>query len=179
MFRNYFHIYRSSGVHSNGYSLVRKCVEASGLTWNDTAPFEPGQPLGQALLRPTRIYVRTLLPLIKAGLLKGMAHITGGGLLDNLPRVLPNDVLAVVDIPLSGWVLPPVFQWLQSIAKLPQDELLRTFNCGVGMVIVVSPEKQWEVQSLLREAGEDVLLLGSLEKRTNQSLPQVKVIGEL
>ena len=98
---------RSSGVHSNGYSLVRKCVEKSGLTWEDPAPFQPEAPLGHALLAPTRIYVAALLPLIKNGLLKGMAHITGGGLLDNLPRVLPDSLAAEVDPALGDWTLPP------------------------------------------------------------------------
>lgn len=136
---------RSSGVHSNGYSLVRKCVERSGLSWHDPAPFQPSDTLGDALLCPTKIYVANLMPLVKSGLLKGMAHITGGGLLDNLPRVLPDHLAAVVDLPSSGWELPPVFKWLQTLAHLPQNELLRTFNCGVGMVLVVCPTHVDEV----------------------------------
>jgi phosphoribosylaminoimidazole synthetase len=182
---------RSSGVHSNGYSLVRKCVEKSGLSWNDPAPFAPGQTLGTALLAPTRIYVALLMPLVKEGLLNGMAHITGGGLLDNLPRVLPDDIDALVDIPASGWQLPPVFRWLQSQANLPQKELLRTFNCGVGMVLVVNPKNVDRVMQVLHQAGEtDALNLGRLVKRGSvpiptsmevegEELPQVVCLGEL
>ena len=110
---------RSSGVHSNGYSLVRKCVERSGLAWTDPSPFQPelGLSLGDALLCPTKIYVKALLPLVKEGLVKGMAHITGGGLLDNLPRVLSEDLVAVVDVAASGWELSPVFRWLQVLDR--------------------------------------------------------------
>jgi phosphoribosylamine--glycine ligase/phosphoribosylglycinamide formyltransferase/phosphoribosylformylglycinamidine cyclo-ligase/phosphoribosylamine--glycine ligase/phosphoribosylformylglycinamidine cyclo-ligase len=171
---------RSSGVHSNGYSLVRRCVDKSGLSWNDPCPFENGTSLGEALLRPTRIYVKALLPLIKSELLKGMAHITGGGLLDNLPRVLPHGVEAVVDMDASGWKLPPVFSWLQSIANLPQDELLRTFNCGVGMVLVVAPSNVHAVLKALAALNEpEPLLLGELRVSSGSSEPQVRVVGTL
>ena len=170
---------RSSGVHSNGYSLVRKIVEKSGLSWSDPAPFNPTMPLGEALLCPTRIYVKVLLPFIRSGRLKGMAHITGGGLLDNLPRVLPNNVTAVVDVEKAGWALPPVFNWLQSIAKLPQTELLRTFNCGLGMILVVSPEEAQAIIDDLRTVGEDVLMLGLLRERRGAEEKQVQVIGRV
>jgi phosphoribosylaminoimidazole synthetase len=171
---------RSSGVHSNGYSLVRRCVEKSGLGWEDVCPFAPGQRLGPALLTPTRIYVKALMPLIKADLLRGMAHITGGGLLDNLPRVLPADLEAVVDAVAAGWKLPPVFRWLQSVANLPQEELLRTFNCGVGMVLVVAPEYVSEVLQMLATSGEDrPLMLGRLQQRIAASSPQVVMIGDV
>ena len=170
---------RSSGVHSNGYSLVRKCVEKSGLTWEDPAPFQPGTPLGAALLEPTRIYVAALLPLIKQGLLKGMAHITGGGLLDNLPRVLTDDIAAVVDPVAGGWTLPPVFQWLQTLANLPQHELLRTFNCGVGMVLVVDATKADAVMAALLAGGEDrPMRLGVLTARAAGSA-QVVMTGDV
>ena len=129
----------STGVHSNGFSLVRKCVERSGLQWDDAAPFQQGYTLGEALLTPTRIYVKAVLPLVRRRFVKALAHITGGGLLDNLPRVLPPGLVAEIDIARGGWQLPPVFKWLQSVAHLPQEELLRTFNCGVGMVLVVDP----------------------------------------
>lgn len=159
---------KSSGIHSNGYSLVRKCVEKSGLSWEDAAPFdEAGRALGAALLTPTRIYVSTLLPLVKAGLIKGMAHITGGGLLDNLPRVLPDGICAVIEAEAAGWQLPPVFKWLQSLCNLPQHELLRTFNCGIGMVVVVAADKLDEVNALLVANGEEDYFqnLGYLQKR--------------
>lgn len=174
---------RSSGVHSNGYSLVRKCVEKSGLGWQDPAPFQAGSKLGEALLTPTRIYVKTLMPLIKeGGLIKGLAHITGGGLLDNVPRILADDQIADVNITTSGWHLPPVYSWLQSIAKLPQSELLRTFNCGIGMVIVVPVDKVEYVLSRLAVTEAEFnppYLLGSIQTRSSPDAAQVRVTGEL
>ena len=119
------------------------------------APYESspsGQTLGEALLCPTRLYVKHMLPLIKRGLTKGMAHITGGGLLENIPRILPHDTAAFLDFKAAGLTLPPVFRWLQQYANLPQTELLRTFNCGIGMVIVVAPEDKDIVLDTLRES---------------------------
>eukprot|EP01039_Chlorochromonas_danica_P009330 gene9328-10298_t len=168
----------SSGVHSNGYSLVRKCVERSGLTWSAAAPFQPSLSLAEALLVPTRIYVKALMPLIKKKVVKGMAHITGGGLLDNLPRILPESLAALVDVKQSGWQLPPVFQWLQSIANLPQQELLRTFNCGIGMVVVVGREDVEEVIADLEQDCGPVLRLGELIAKPVNS-EAVIVEGEL
>lgn len=173
----------SSGVHSNGFSLVRKCVEKSGLKWSDPCPYQAGCDLATALLCPTKIYVKSLMPLIKQKLLKGMAHITGGGLLDNVPRVLPTGSVALVNIDKSGWTLPPVFKWLQGLANLPQEELLRTFNCGLGMVLVVAKEDAEQVMSTLRTGidGEDCIdpyFLGEIIDR-NGDEPQVKVIGEI
>ena len=171
---------RSSGVHSNGYSLVRKCVEKSGLKWTDTAPFDESRSLGEALLTPTRLYVSLLLPLIKAKLIKGMAHITGGGLLDNLPRVLPDNVQANIDFEKNNWKLPSVFQWLQSQANLPQDELLRTFNCGIGMVVVVDPTLLTEVLEQLQLLNEnDYLIIGELKQRETNTSVQVITNGIL
>eukprot|EP01035_Chromulina_nebulosa_P019941 gene19941-25907_t len=161
----------SSGVHSNGYSLVRKCVEKSGLQWTDQAPYITDQTisLGESLLTPTRIYVSTLLPLIKLGLIKGMAHITGGGLLDNLPRVLPNDLAAFIDLQSSGWSLPPVFEWLNSIANLNKSELFRTFNCGIGMVLVIDPNNLQTIQTKFNELNEKYYVIGDLRERENRS----------
>lgn len=173
---------RSSGVHSNGYSLVRKCVQKAGLAWGDAAPFQPELSLGEALLCPTRIYVRTLLPLIKAGLIKGMAHITGGGLLDNLPRILSAELGATVDAEAAGWTLPPVFKWLQSIANLPQSELLRTFNCGIGMVVVVAAADADTVLTRLQELEGPAfppLRLGSITSRIDTTGPQVLMRGDV
>lgn len=137
--------------------------------------------LGEALLTPTRLYVSLLLPLIRQKLLKGLAHITGGGLLDNLPRVLPPALDAVIDIASSGWTLPPVFRWLQTIAQLPQNELLRTFNCGVGMVLVIGDDCLTEVLQSLRDSGEDILVLGQLVPATDQCQKQsgIRIIGDL
>jgi phosphoribosylaminoimidazole synthetase len=171
----------SSGVHSNGYSLVRKCVERSGLGWGDPCPFEAGPvTLAEALLRPTKIYVKQLLPLVKKGWVKGMAHITGGGLLDNLPRVLPQDLCAEVHLLEARWLLPPVFKWLQDQARLPQEEMLRTFNCGVGMVLVVGADLVDLVLEEVTKTGENdasPMVLGKLIKRAEPDMAQVKIIG--
>ena len=126
----------SSGVHSNGYSLVRRIVERAGLQWSDDAPFQAGSTLGEALMEPTRIYVKPVLAALKAGLnIKALAHITGGGITENLPRVLPENISAVVE--LNAIHVPPVFGWLAAKGGVAQTEMLRTFNCGIGMILVV------------------------------------------
>lgn len=147
----------SSGVHSNGFSLVRKIVEGTNHDWNTPAPFG-GNTLGEALLTPTRIYVSACLAALKTGHLKGLAHITGGGLTENLPRVFPEGLGASVD--LDGWPLPPVFQWLIRNADLQQAEALKTFNCGIGMVAVVAPEFVNLCKESLENAGETVFQIG-------------------
>jgi phosphoribosylformylglycinamidine cyclo-ligase len=166
----------SSGVHANGFSLVRRVVERSGLGWNDPAPFAKGKTLGAALLTPTRIYVRPLLQAMRATkAIKALAHITGGGLTENIPRVLPASLAA--EINLSSFDLPPVFSWLQSEAALDDAEMLRTFNCGVGMVIVVAHAEADAVEAALREAGESPWHLGRLDLRQGQD--GVRVLGTL
>ena len=127
----------SSGPHSNGYSLIRKVVERSGLGWNDAAPFAD-RALGEVLLEPTRIYVGDVLPLLRSGRVKGLAHITGGGLTENLPRALPDHLSADVDY--SAWDRPAVFQWLQETGGIAESEMRRAFNCGIGMVLVVGAD---------------------------------------
>jgi len=129
----------STGVHSNGFSLVRKIVENEGLSWDAPAPFAPGQTLGEAFLTPTKIYVKETLPLIQAGLVKALCHITGGGLPENLPRILPERVGAKVRA--ASWDRPAVFTWLQKAGGIDDFEMLRTFNSGIGMVLVVSAEE--------------------------------------
>ncbi|VDC30774.1 phosphoribosylformylglycinamidine cyclo-ligase [Pseudogemmobacter humi] len=153
----------SNGVHSNGYSFVRKVVELSGLSWSDACPWGEGS-LGEALLAPTRLYVRQALAAIRAGGVHGLAHITGGGLTENPPRVLPGDNLAC-EIDLSAWQLPPVFRWLASTANMSEPELLKTFNCGIGMILVVAPGRADAIASLLAEAGESVSRLGRVIAR--------------
>lgn len=148
----------SSGVHSNGFSLVRRVVEASGLGWNAAAPFAAGETVGRALMAPTRIYVKSLLALHHAGLLKAAAHITGGGLPGNLPRVLPAGTRAVID---TAWPVPPVFTWLAHAGGVAPAEMLRVFNCGVGMVIVTADPGAAE--AALRASGETVCRLGRIE----------------
>lgn len=148
----------SSGVHSNGYSLVRHIVKQQGLPWDAPAPFSPGQTLAEALMTPTRIYVKSLLPLLKQGFIKALAHITGGGLLENIPRVLPAELGAELRLP----ALPAVFDWLQQAGKVPADEMWRTFNCGIGMVLVVSSGQEEAIRKALQTAGESVMTLGQL-----------------
>jgi phosphoribosylformylglycinamidine cyclo-ligase len=148
----------SSGVHSNGFSLVRRIVEASGLRWTDPAPFAPDRTLGQALMTPTRIYVRSMLALHRAGLLKAAAHITGGGLPGNLPRVLPDGLSAALT---TTWPVPPVFHWLARTGGVAAVEMLRVFNCGVGMALVVSDADA--AMRLLEAEGETVSRIGTIE----------------
>ncbi|RVV99351.1 phosphoribosylformylglycinamidine cyclo-ligase [Mesobaculum littorinae] len=150
----------SDGLHSNGFSLVRRVVERAGLGWDAAAPFADG-PLGPALLTPTRLYVRAVLDAMRAGGLHAAAHITGGGLTENLPRVLPDGMGARID--LGAWRLPPVFTWLGEAGGLDEAELLRTFNAGIGMVLVVAPEVAEVRAAELTAAGETVVRLGHVE----------------
>jgi len=148
----------SSGVHSNGFSLVRRICAGTGLGWDDAAPFAPELTLGQALMTPTRLYVHAVLALHRAGLLRAAAHITGGGLPGNVPRVLPEGVCAVID---QAWPVPPVFGWLAAAGQVDQAEMLSVFNCGIGMVLVVSD--QAAALSLLETLGEAAFPLGRVE----------------
>ena len=147
----------SDGVHSNGYSFVRKVVELSGLGWDAPAPFADGA-LGAALLVPTRLYVKPALAAVRAGGVHALAHITGGGLTENLPRVLPEGLGA--EINLGAWMLPPVFRWLAGTAGMAEAELLKTFNCGIGMIAVVAQERAEALTALLSGLGETVVPLG-------------------
>ncbi len=152
----------SSGPHSNGYSLIRKIVEISGLSWDDTSPFADGQTLGQSLITPTRLYVKSLLPLIRSGKISGLAHITGGGLTDNTPRMLPKRLRAEFDF--ESWERPAVFKWLQETGNVSEDEMRRAFNCGIGMVICVKPNDVMEILSALEESGETANVIGQLRQ---------------
>ena len=151
----------SSGVHSNGYSLVRKIVESSGITLSAPAPFAPVATLGGALLTPTRLYVKSCLRAIReTGAVKGLAHITGGGFTDNIPRVLPEGLGVRID--LAGLTVLPVFKWLAHQGHVAEREMLRTFNCGVGMVAIVRRDAVQQVVDVLTQAGERVSLLGEV-----------------
>jgi phosphoribosylformylglycinamidine cyclo-ligase len=151
----------SSGVHSNGYSLVRKVVEASDLAWSAPAPFDSGRSLGEAMLTPTRIYVASCLAAIReSGAVKGLAHITGGGFPDNIPRVLPKGLGVRVD--LGRIAVPPVFRWLARAGGIAQSEMLRTFNCGIGMIAIVEPGAVDAVAALFERHGERVVRLGEV-----------------
>ncbi|MCA0919893.1 phosphoribosylformylglycinamidine cyclo-ligase [Pseudooceanicola nanhaiensis] len=148
----------SDGVHSNGYSLVRKVVEVSGLGWDAACPFGEGT-LGEALLTPTRLYVKPALAAVRAGGVHALAHITGGGLTENLPRVIEG---FGAEIDLSAWSLPPVFQWLRAQGGTDQADLLKTFNCGIGMVVVVAADQAEALTTLLEGEGETVFRLGTV-----------------
>ena len=156
----------SSGIHSNGYSLVRRLVADADLKPDDPAPFDPALSLSDALLTPTRIYVRGVLAAIGAGGVRGMAHITGGGLIENVPRCLPDSVAAMIH--LDALSPPPVFGWLQRAGDVERDEMLRTFNCGVGMVLMVAADAEDRVTQALRAAGEEPFRLGSLVEREGE-----------
>ena len=150
----------SSGPHSNGYSLIRRVVESTGLKWGDAAPFADGETLGEALMTPTRIYVRSVLPLMRRDLVGGGAHITGGGLIENPPRAVAPDLAPRFDW--GAWTLPPVFAWLQRVAGIADEELRRTFNCGVGFVLIVAPADVPAVLADLLESGETAFVCGEL-----------------
>ena len=150
----------SSGPHSNGYSLIRKVVELSGLSWDAPCPFSDGQTLAQALLMPTKLYPAATLPLIRANLFKGLAHITGGGLTDNIPRMLPKNLAPILDW--QAWTIPPVFQWLQATGGISDIEMARTFNCGIGLVACVDPQNIAEVLEAWIDLGENPIVLGEV-----------------
>jgi phosphoribosylformylglycinamidine cyclo-ligase len=163
----------ASGVHSNGFSLVRRIVEAGNAGLGDPAPFAAGKSLGEALLEPTRIYVKPVLALHRAGLLKAAAHITGGGLPGNLPRVLPDGTVAVVDA--TAWPVPPVFGWLARTGGVVPEEMLRVFNCGIGMALVVEPEKAEAAIALLKEHGETAYRIGRIEAGKGEAAGEAEV----
>lgn len=149
----------SDGVHSNGYSFVRKVVALSGLGWDMPAPFADDR-LGAALLTPTRLYVKPALAAVRAGGVHALAHITGGGLTENPPRVVPDGMACQID--LSSWTLPAVFRWLAETAQMSEAELLKTFNCGIGMILIVSADRAEAVAQLLTEQGESVTRMGQI-----------------
>ena len=157
----------SSGTHSNGYSLIRKIVEKSGASYASPAPFDRSMSLGEALLRPTRIYVKPLLAVLRgAGLIKALAHITGGGLVENIPRVLPKSAAAEID--LAALPYPDVFGWLGQEGDVSQEEMLRTFNCGVGMIVVAEARESTRLTRELEDLGEKVVQLGSIVERRGE-----------
>ena len=150
----------SSGPHSNGYSLIRRIVELSGLGWDAPSPFSDNQTLAQALMTPTRIYIESVLPLAKAGVIAGCAHITGGGLIENPPRAIAEGLVPRFDW--GGWDLPPVFRWMAETGGVSEHEMRRTFNCGVGLMLIVSPRDAEAVLAALVNAGEAAFVCGEL-----------------
>ncbi len=159
----------SSGVHSNGFSLVRRIVGASGLGWEEAAPWAEGETLAGALMRPTQIYVRSVLALHRAGLLRAAAHITGGGLPGNVPRMLPDGMRAVLDS--GAWPMPPVFRWLAQAGGVTPEEMLRVFNCGVGIALVVRDAAA--AVALLAEHGETAFRIGVIEAMDGPAAAQI------
>ena len=152
----------SSGLHSNGFSLVRRVVERSGFDYAKPAPFAPDKSLAETLLVPTRLYVNACRAALKAGA-HAFAHITGGGLIDNIPRVLPDHLAAELDA--TRWELPPVFRWLAESAKIERSEMARTFNCGIGMVAIVAPRDAAAARAAMEQAGERIIEIGRIVKR--------------
>ncbi|WP_029039853.1 phosphoribosylformylglycinamidine cyclo-ligase [Cucumibacter marinus] len=153
----------SDGVHSNGFSLVRRIADSAGLRWDNRAPFEDAT-LGEALLAPTRIYVKSLLAALRAGMpIKGLAHITGGGLIENIPRVLPKPLAVEIDLSLID--VPPVFSWLAAAGGVSEPEMYRTFNCGVGMIVIAPREYADELIGFFAAQGESARVIGHLAER--------------
>ncbi len=164
----------SSGIHSNGYSLVRRIIEDRGFAYSDPCPFEAGKSIGEAFLAPTKIYVKSCLKAIRAGHVKALSHITGGGFLENVPRVLPKNTEAVIDS--SAWELPAVFNFLREQGNIETREMARTFNCGIGMVLVIAPESVDEAMGILTSEGETVYRLGEIIK--GEGKPTCRVNGK-
>lgn len=155
----------SSGVHSNGFSLVRKVVSESGLEYSAVAPFAGDKTLAAALLEPTRIYVKSCLELCKADLAKAFAHITGGGFIENIPRVLPENLAA--EVAFGSWEFLPVFKWLAESGNITMPEMLRTFNCGIGMIVVVDPSHSEDAIKILRDNKEKAVVIGEIIARND------------
>ncbi len=182
----------SDGLHSNGFSLVRMLCADAGLGWDDPAPFDPARPLGEALLTPTRIYVRSVLAALKRRAPKrqtpkrqapggqenagigALAHITGGGLTGNIPRILPPGL--GVDLDGGAWPIPPVFAWLRAAGRLDPAEMAQTFNCGLGMVAIAAPDAAGDAEARLREQGETVTRIGTVVPR-DAGAPAVRIAG--
>lgn len=148
----------SSGAHSNGFSLIRKIVEKAGISYAEQASFASGVTYGEAFLTPTKLYVRSALAALKH--IEGLAHITGGGLIDNVPRILPSNCVAEIDA--RSWSLPPLFRWLKEIGNVPAFDMARTFNCGIGMVVIVDPLSKKEAIAAFEAAGETIVEMGKI-----------------
>jgi phosphoribosylformylglycinamidine cyclo-ligase len=164
----------SSGIHSNGYSLVRKiCFDEQGLSVNDQIP-ELGSTLGEALLAPTRIYTETVLNIIKNYQVRGVVHITGGGFTDNIPRVLPEGSKAVIKG--NTWPMPPIFTFLQQRGKVSTAEMFRTFNCGIGMILIINAKELEDCMRQLSALGETPYVIGEIAVRASKDAEQVEIV---
>jgi phosphoribosylformylglycinamidine cyclo-ligase len=158
----------SSGIHSNGYSLVRHIIDNNNLSYDMPAPFNPDKTLGEELLTPTKIYIKSCLVAVKTNKVKALAHITGGGFTENIPRVLPSDM--AVNIYCSAWQVPSIFKWLAKTGDVKATEMLKTFNCGIGMILVTTPQHADEIKTILENAGEKVYKVGFVSKRENDAV---------
>jgi phosphoribosylformylglycinamidine cyclo-ligase len=156
----------SNGIHSNGFSLVRAVIKIASLQLNEAAPFNPTKSIGSELLEPTRIYVKSCMSAIEAGGVKALAHITGGGLIENIPRVLPQGFS--VDLYGDTWELPAIFSWLADTGNITPIELARTFNCGIGMIVIVAPDQSQNLQKVLRDNGEIASPIGKVVKQSTE-----------
>ena len=156
----------STGIHSNGYSLVRRIIENSKINYYDTSPFDKNVSIGQVLLTPTRIYVESCLNALATGGIHAFAHITGGGLLENIPRVLPKGLSAYID--LKKWPMPAIYQWLSKTGKISPIEMIRTFNCGIGMVVISAPDIADDIEKTFEESGETIFRIGKVIKETGE-----------
>ena len=161
----------SNGIHSNGYSLVRKAFEQTVLHWGSPAPFEKGVTISKAFLKPTRIYVKSILAAHKAGLINAAAHITGGGLLGNIPRVMPKGSKAIIDV--LTWEVPEIFKWVAKVGQIETEEMVSVFNCGIGMVVITS--KPDETKRVLEENGEKVYVIGHIERNSLNTSPEIQI----
>lgn len=155
----------SSGPHSNGFSLIRKIVSLSNLSLHDTAPWDKNTSVGDALLTPTKVYIKPLLPGIKSGLYKGMSHITGGGFTENIPRIFSSASNLGVKLDLTSYSLPAIWKWLMRAGNVEAKEMVRTFNCGVGMIIIVAKDKADAALSSLKENGEEAWVIGEVQEK--------------
>lgn len=158
----------SSGVHSNGFSLVRHVIKNADLKYSDAAPFEPSKTLAEALIAPTRIYVKPCLALCKAGIAKAFAHITGGGFIENIPRILPDNLAASVNY--GSWNFLPVFEWLMKSGNIEMPEMLRTFNCGVGMIVITDSSDAQSTLQILTDHGHSATVIGEIKEREAQAV---------
>lgn len=158
----------SSGVHSNGYSLVRHIIDNNDLDYSSPAPFENDKSLGEVFLTPTKIYIKSCVEAIRTDKVKALAHITGGGFTENIPRVLSDDI--AVNIDCNSWTMPCVFKWLADLGNIPAEEMLKTFNCGVGMILAVDKADVAEVKSILEQNGETVFEVGNVIPRQEDAV---------
>jgi len=168
---------KSSGVHSNGFSLIRKALEKNHITVNSKLPFNPSKTVGAELLIPTKIYVNDLLPLIKKDLINSIAHITGGGIFENLSRAIPNNLKGVIET--QSFTIPKIFHWLKKLANISPQEMLGTFNCGIGVVIIIKKVNYKKVLNHLKKNKVEFCLLGKIENNSKKlSKVEIRKFGE-